>query len=118
MSKNAERVNTPTEQNKEDNTLVIYRLQLVEVAINDLRDKIESRTPIIKSDLTELRDAILFRIDEKNAGLQKQIDTLYKEKANSQDLQDIKKSMYVAIAFVLTILGSVITYYLTSGVRI
>lgn len=124
MASTNKRTNTPTEQNKEDNALVLYRLTQLEAAVKDLGEKFDKQDNIKKSDLIEFRDAILARFNEKNEHFQQQIDSKAAakdltdlEKNFDEKVADIKKLIYGAGAFFLTILGSVIVYYLTNGAK-
>jgi hypothetical protein len=115
MTAKNNRTNTPTEQNKEDNTLVLYRLELVEKAVNSLGDKFDHQDNIKKSDLVEFRDTILTRFNEIKVGIEKELGKLDENKADKSDVADLKKLVWGAGAFVLTILGSLIVYYITNG---
>lgn len=116
------RTNTPTEQNKEDNTLVLYRLEKVEEAVRSVDQKVSSFNSPTKSDYTELRDTILARINEIRDGLQKSIDDQAKDfqkqldsKADKQRVDDLA-TLIKAFASVFTaIITSLIIFYLTKG---
>lgn len=110
-AKNQNRTNTPTEQNKEDNSLVLYRLELVEAAVKDLGKQLSGRDTISKQDLIEFRAAILERFDEKNKALQDQID----DKAEKKDVEDLKGLVKAGGALITSVLGGLILYYLTVG---
>jgi hypothetical protein len=109
------RTNTPTEQNKEDNSLVLYRLGKVEDAVKDLGKQVSGQKNITKADLEEFRTIILQRFDEKNAVMQKEVDRLDTEKADAKEVKDIRTLIKSATAFFTTILAAIIIYYLTTG---
>lgn len=117
-AKNTTRTNTPTEQNKADNDLVLYRLQQVENKVDNIGKKLDGQENIKKADLIEFRESIVQTvrevradIDKDMAGLQKQIDN----KANAQDVKDLKTLVKSGGAFITTIIGAIIIYYLTTG---
>ena len=121
-AKNQARQNTPTEQNKADNELVLYRLQQVEDKVDDLGRKLDSQENIKKVDLIEFREAILLRINDKFIevdkdvrSLQKQISELKIEKADRKDVGDLKTLVRSVAAFLTTIITALIIYYLTTG---
>jgi hypothetical protein len=103
------RQNTPTEQNKEDNQLVLYRLELVESAVKEVSSKLDKQENIKPSDLKNFQDTIVTRFLDMRADLQKQIDT----KASNSDLQDFKKVNYSVMGFAFSMLLALMGFLLT-----
>jgi hypothetical protein len=99
------RQNTPTEQNKEDNGLILYRLDKVEAAVREVSTKLDKQDTIKRSDLKDFQETIVTRFLDMRADLQKQLDS----KASNSDLQDFKKVVYsvlgLAQAITLAFLG-------------
>jgi hypothetical protein len=121
-ARNTPRTNTQTEQNKEDNSLLLYRLEMVETAVKVVDQKVTAFNSPTKQDYAELRDTILSRINEIRDGLQKQIDDgardiqeQLKGKADKQRVDDLS-TLVKAFA---SVFGSIITamaiFYLTKG---
>lgn len=104
------RTNTPTEQNKEDNSLILYRLQAVEDAVKDLSSKVERMDNLKKADLIEFRDAVIGRITEVQVNLQAQID----KKADAVAVTDLRRLVYGFASVVGSIIVGVSIYYLTN----
>lgn len=112
---NSNRINTATEQNKEDTALIEFRLKLVEDAIKEVGGKFDRldnmKRSELKEDLKEFQDTIVTRFLDMSSNLQKQIDT----KANATDLKDFKKVVYSLIAFAQSIVLLVLGYLITRG---
>jgi hypothetical protein len=118
MTTNAKRENTPTEQNKEDNALVLYRLTLVESAVKEVGLKIDKADNIKRSDLVEFRDAILARFSDIREDLQKQIDSQSSQllkKADIDEVSDLRTLVRNVGIMFGTVITGLITYYLTYG---
>lgn len=116
------RTNTPTEQNKEDNTLVLYRLEKVEEAVHGVDLKVSGLNSPTKADYTELRDTILARINEIRDGLQKSIDDQARDfqkqldgKADKQRVDDLATLIKAFASIFTAIITSLIIFYLTKG---
>ena len=109
---NTSRPNTPTEQNKEDNGLILYRLQAVEMAVKDVGMKVSMQDNLKRSDLKDFQTVILERMTDIRIDLQKQIDA----KANTGDLGDLKKLVYAFGSIIGAIITGVVIFYIT-GVR-
>jgi hypothetical protein len=107
------RLNTPTEQNKEDNGLLTYRVLQLELAVKDVSSKMDKQDYVKRSDITELKNTILERISEIQQSQQKQLDKLDEDKANAQDLNDFKKQVYGLGAFVGSLFIAAFSYMLT-----
>lgn len=107
---NTPRENTPTEQNKEDNSLILYRLLAVESAVKDVAMKIELQDNLKRSDLKDFQAVIIERFSEMRVDLQKQID----DKADSGDLNDLKKLIYAVGSVIGAIVSGVAIVYITS----
>lgn len=105
----AAKTQTQTKQTRDNNTLVLYRLDNVEQALKDLTSKVDKQDNVKKSDITELRDAIIERIVNMRTDLQKQID----EKADKQELTDFKKQMASYGAIVLVLSVAIFTFMLS-----
>lgn len=103
------RINTPTEQNKEDNSLILYRLDRVEAAVKEVGTKVDRQDNIKRSDLKEFQETIVTRFLDMRNDLQKQID----EKANSSELSDLKRLFFAATGFLSTIITALVIAYLT-----
>lgn len=118
------RANTPTEQNKEDNGLILYRLKVVEDAVKEVSAKLDRQEVIKPSDLRNIQETIVTRFLDMSTNLQKQIDEVKddiekkvedvkKQKADKQELSDFKKLVFGVFAFgqsiVLMVLGYLIT---------
>lgn len=121
MAARPNRVNTPTEQNKEDNALVLYRLQQVEAAVREVSDKFDQQDTIKKPDFVELRDTLITRVneirdslqrdlDDKERALQKQIDA----KADQKTVDDIRTLIKAIASFFTAIVTAMVIYYLTT----
>jgi len=104
------RQNTPTEQNKEDNSLVLYRLKKVEGKVDAIDIKLDSQRTLTIFDLDKLQETIVTRFLDISNNLQKQIDT----KASQSELQDLKRLFYSAIGFISTIITALVIAYLTT----
>jgi hypothetical protein len=122
MPKNDQRTNTPTEQNKEDNTLVLYRLQLVEDAVKEVSHKMDTQDNIKKADLMEFRDTIITRFNEVREGLQKQIDDqelsvskALEKKADQKQVDDLRTLIKSVATFLSTVIAGLVIFYLTKG---
>lgn len=122
MPSHTARTNTPTEQNKEDNTLVLYRLEKVEEAVRGVDMKVSGLNSPTKSDYIELRETILQRINEIRDSLQKQIDDQGKDlqkqldsKADKQTVDDLKTLIKAFSSIFAAIITSLIIFYLTKG---
>lgn len=113
MQSNQKRENTPTEQNKEDNILVLYRLKLVEEAVKEVGKKMDTADNIKRSDLIEFREAILARFGEVRDDLQRQID----EKADASTVKALNNLVKAIGASFATVITGCIIYYLTYGVH-
>lgn len=121
-ARNTPRTNTQTEQNKEDNSLLLYRLEMVETAVKVVDQKVTAFNSPTKQDYAELRDTILSRINEIRDGLQKQIDDsakdFQKQLDNKADKQRVDDLSTLVKAFA-SVFGSIITamaiFYLTKG---
>lgn len=109
MAARTSRTNTPTEQNKEDNTLVLYRLELVERAVKDVGEKVDKQENIKRSDLIEFRDTIVNRVNEIRDGLQKQID----EKADKGQVDDLRTLVKAIGSILSSVIAAIIIFYLT-----
>jgi len=109
MAANKQRTNTPTEQNKDDNTLVLYRLKLVEDAVKDVSGKLDRQDNIKKSDLIEFRDTILTRVNEIQTGLQRQID----DKADQSQVDDLRGLVKAVGTALLSIIVGLSVYFIT-----
>ena len=107
------RTNTPTEQNKEDNGLILYRLAAVELAVNNLSSKVDHQDNIKRSDLVEFKDTIINRVAEMQSYLQKQVDALEREKASGQELKDFKKQIAAYGIFISALVVAAFSYMLT-----
>jgi hypothetical protein len=110
-SKNTSRMNTPGEQNKEDNTLLAYRVEQVEKAVKEFGAKLDKQENIKKADLIEFRDTIVSRVNEIRDGLQKQID----EKADQAQVNDLRTLVKAFGAFLSTVIAALVIAYFTKG---
>ena len=112
-ARNSQRENTPTEQNKEDNTLVLYRLTLVEQAVKDLGTVMAAKENITRADLVEFKEAIFERFAEKTTNLQEQINDLEKNKASQSSQDDIKSLIKWVAAVGSTVISGLVLFYFT-----
>lgn len=118
MPKNTERTNTPTEQNKEDNTLVLYRLTLVEAAVKEVGDKMDHQDNIKRADFIEFRETLLGRISDIKLELLKDITAVQKEletKADQKQLDDLRTFVKSVAGFLSTVIASLVIFYITKG---
>jgi hypothetical protein len=104
------RRNTPTEQNKEDNSLILYRLDRVEAAVKEVGSKVDAQDYPKRGDLIEVRETIVGRISEIRIDLQKQID----QKADQDQVDDLRSLVKAIGGVFATIIGGLIIYYLTN----
>lgn len=111
MATRNSRTNTPSEQNKEDTTLLAYRVEQVEKAVREFGSKLDKQDNIKKSDLVEFRDTIVNRVNEIRDGLQKQID----EKAEQSQVNDLRTLVKAVGGFLSTVIGALVIFYLTKG---
>ena len=96
-------------QSKEDNRLILYRLDRVESAVKDVGSKLDERENITKADLVEFRDIIVTRVNEIRDGLQKQLDT----KADMQQLNDLKQRLNAYSAAITSVVVGLALWFLT-----
>jgi 23S rRNA C2498 (ribose-2'-O)-methylase RlmM len=122
MTAKSPRQNTPTEQNKADNGLVLYRLQQVEDKVDELNRKLDNQENIKKADLVEFREALFQRMTDKFSEVQKDLDSLQsqitdlkREKSDKKDVNDLKGLVRAGGAFITTIIAALVIYYLTKG---
>lgn len=99
-----------TKQDGEDTKLILYRLDVVEGAVKDVSTKLDHLDNIKRSDLTEFRDTLVGRMTDMQANFQRQLD----DKADADAVDDLKKLMGAAGGFFLTVIGSLIVFYLTN----
>lgn len=112
-ARNTGRTNTPTEQNKEDNTLVLYRLELVERAVKAVGEKVDKQENIKRSDLIEFRDTIVARVNEIRDGLQKQLD----DKADQGQVDDLRTLVKAIGSILSSVIAAIVIFYLTRTAR-
>lgn len=111
------RTNTPAEQNKEDNSLILYRLDRVEAAVKEVGSKVDAQDYPKRGDLIELRETIISRVSEIRVDLQKQIANLQKQidqKADQDQVDDLRSLVKAIGGVFATIIGGLIIYYLTN----
>lgn len=104
------RQNTPTEQNKEDNGLILYRLAAVEAAVRELSVKVDKQDNIKRSDIIELRNTILERITEIQQNLQGQID----KKADRDQVDDLRSLVKAVGGFLSVVIAGLVVFYITN----
>lgn len=100
------RTNTQTEQNTEDTGLLTYRVFQVELAIKDFSSRLDKQDNLKKSDLLDLRDAIVGRFNDMRTDFQKQIDS----KADQASLDDFKRNFYYLTGFLGSLIIAGFTY--------
>lgn len=109
-TKNTQRQNTPTEQNKEDNSLVLYRLAAVEIALNTLTSRFDKSDNISKSDLREFQGSIKEMVTEFRVDIQKQLDG----KADKDQVADLRSLVKAVGAFLSAVIAGIIVFYITA----
>lgn len=109
-SKNTQRQNTPTEQNKEDNSLVLYRLAAVELALNGLTSRFDSLDNIKISDLKDFQASIKEIVTDFRIDMQKQLDA----KADKDQVEDLRSLVKAVGAFLSAVIAGIIIYYITA----
>lgn len=105
------RTNTPTEQNKEDNALVLYRLEMVEAAVKMVGTKLDNQDNVKKTDLVEFRDTIINRFNEIRTDMQKDIDA----KADQKQVDDLRTLIKAVAGFLSSIIAGLVIYYVTTA---
>lgn len=107
---NTQRQNTPTEQNKEDNNLVLYRLAAVETALNALTSRFDRLDNISKSDLKEFQSNIKEMVSGFRVDIQKQLDS----KADKDQVEDLRSLVKAVGFFLSTIIAGIVVFYVTT----
>ncbi len=107
------RINTPTEQNKEDNSLILYRIDRVEAAVKEVGSKVDKQDNLKRSDLMDLKTTFIERTVDIRDNLQKQIDV----KADQSGLDDVKTLLRAFAAVFGSVIAGLIIYYITNGKR-
>jgi hypothetical protein len=98
-----------TKQDKQDNELILYRLDRVESAVREVGSKVDKQEIIKRSDLVEFRESIITRITDMRTDLQRQLD----DKADKTSVTDIRRLMFSAIGLLGSIIAGMVIYYLT-----
>ena len=109
-ARNIPRTNTVAEQTKEDNSLILYRLDRVEAAVNEVGSKVDKQDNIKRSDLKDFQETIVTRFLDMRSDLQKQID----DKAGSTELADLKRQFYAVTSLLSTVMIAIVVTYLTT----
>ena len=110
MTAHNTRTNTPTEQNKEDNGLILYRLDRVEAAVNEVGLKVDRQENIKPKDLETFKDYI----KELVVGIRKDFEKQIDDKADKGEVADLKKQFYSVLGFFGTLMILAFTYLLNN----
>ncbi len=98
---------------KQDNQLILYRLDRVEAAVKDVGTKVDKQDNIKRSDLKEFQETIVGRFLEMRVDMQRQID----DKADLSTIADMKKLLYSMFTIMGSIVTALVVYYITHSTK-
>lgn len=112
----ARNTNTDHRSNEEldSNKLLLYRLEQVESGVKAISSKLDGQENIKKADLLEFSTRIIDRFDEKVKDVQKDIDEVKLNKAEKQEVTDLKKLFYSVTGLLGTIMVAIVIAYITT----
>ena len=100
----------PNHYDDDNKALLLYRMDVVEVALKDLTNAVSNRETITKTDLNEFRDVIVGRITEVNGNLQSQINELKDDKAEKSDVENVSRLLWWGLGIIGSALASIVAF--------